>query len=140
MGSNVFPRSCFRSLWIGNKTFYKIIITEREEDRPGRKLKNARLLRSAYPCSLRRMAKYASLLGIPPACRRQGRPRERDFASSTRICLPAEASAQAGAFLSILNKDDFFRTSWVSEITPSPAFATLMILIRLKMIIFRVIC
>ncbi len=30
MGSHVFPRLGVRLFWIGNKTFYKIIITERE--------------------------------------------------------------------------------------------------------------
>jgi hypothetical protein len=50
-----------------------------------RLLKNAHLLRFPHPLSLRRTAKYASLLRISGACakplrRRQEGSRERDFA------------------------------------------------------------
>jgi hypothetical protein len=59
-------------------------------------LKKAHLLRSLHPSSLQRTYKYASLLRI------SGAPANGISQSSTCICLPAEASAQAGAFLSIL--------------------------------------
>jgi hypothetical protein len=64
-------------------------------------LKNAHLLRSPHPSSLRRARKYASLLRI------SGAPANGISQSSTCICLLAEASAQAGAFLSILGKTSF---------------------------------
>jgi hypothetical protein len=78
-----------------------------------RLLKNGHLLRFPHPSSLRRTAKYASLLRISPACakplrRRQGGPRRGGISqSSTCICLPAEAEAQAGPFLSNLEKTTF---------------------------------
>jgi hypothetical protein len=64
-------------------------------------LKNGHLLRFPYPSSLRRTAKYASLL------RNSGAPAGGISQSSTCICLPAEASAQAGPFLGNLEKKTF---------------------------------
>jgi hypothetical protein len=49
-------------------------------------------------------------LGLPASSageKRRGGPRKRDFADSTCIYLPAEASAQAGPFLSNLEKLTF---------------------------------
>jgi len=64
-------------------------------------LKNGHLLRFPHPSSLRCTAKYASLLGI------SGAPAGGISQSSTCICLPAEASAQAGPFLSNLEEMTF---------------------------------
>jgi len=65
-------------------------------------LKNAHLRRSPRPSSLQRTPKYVSLP------RTSGAPADGISQSSTCICLPPEASAQAGAFLSILQRNHFF--------------------------------
>src|SRR4030042_6454791 len=74
-------------------------------------LKNAHLRRSPHPSSLRRTVKYV----LRPAHPLAGGAKGRSLFVATplsgfqtpRICLPAEASAQAGAFLSILKKLTF---------------------------------
>ena len=70
-----------------------------------RLLKNAHLRRFPHPspCQARGrlVAAYIQVRLTPQDI---GRPRKRDFADSTCICLPAEALAQAGAFLISLKK------------------------------------
>jgi hypothetical protein len=96
-------------------------------------LKNPHLQRFLHPSSLRRTPKYASgrrtnssaWQDVAPYSSRRhsqdclpdrqvksagGRPRKRDFEDSTCICLPAEASAQAGAFLSSLREMTLSKT------------------------------
>jgi hypothetical protein len=91
-----------------------------------RSLKNAHLRRFPHPSSLRRTAKYASgrLINSPAwqesllirrdaTLRISGAPANGISQSSTCICLPAEALAQAGAFLSNLGKVTFSASCWV---------------------------
>jgi hypothetical protein len=67
-----------------------------------RLLKNGHLLRFPHPSSLRRTAKYASLLRI------SGAPAKRDFAK-LNLHLPACRSLGAGrALFEQPGKDDFF--------------------------------
>jgi hypothetical protein len=85
-----------------------------EDFLPNRLLKNAHQSRASRdfpypsPCQARGrlIAAYLQVRLIPQDF---GSPRKRDFEDSTCVCLPAEASAQVGAFLSSLKNNHFFR-------------------------------
>jgi hypothetical protein len=81
-------------------------------------LKKGHLLRFPHPSLLRRTIKYASLLPWSGLIDRISVPPQNGISqSSTCICLPAEASAQAGPFFEQPGKEDFFRS-----LLPIPSF------------------